>query len=196
MSEENNVRLYYNPNGDDITISKYNDFLRRKDKDAIADFIYNRLYSRYIKPFEFDDYMYKEMYKNGFSMMASFCLLIETLQSFKYGWGDSNRRSGQLFQDFFKDNSDFGDLKNRGSDIYKHIRCGILHQGESTGGWEISRKDKELLEDKTIDAVRFGKILEKSLLEYKTLLESEAWDSEIWDNFRTKMRRIIANTQE
>ena len=30
----------------------------------------------------------------------------------------------------------------------------------------------------------------------KTLLTTKAWDSEIWDNFRTKMRRIIANTQE
>ncbi len=55
MSEKNDVILYYNTNGENITLGKYNVFLRNNDKDAIANFIYNRLYSRYIKVFEFNN---------------------------------------------------------------------------------------------------------------------------------------------
>ncbi len=198
MNKEIELARYYNKETEKVirvTVSKYHSLIEEKNKVDLANFIYHRLHSRYINPFDFDDSDYKEQYKNGFSMMASYCLLIETLQSFKKGWGDSDRKSGQLFEEFFKNNNNFEDLENKGREIYKHIRCGILHQGESTGGWTITREKKELLKHKIIDSVIFGEILEKSLKEYQTLLTTEAWDSEIWDNFRTKMRRIIANTQ-
>jgi len=192
---------YYDENGKffTVTIKNYKNMLEQKNKEKIADFIYNRLYSRYIKPFEYQDEKkdnrktYQIHYKNGFSMMASYCLLIETLQSFKNGWGDSDRKSGQAFKEFFKDNEDFSTLKNKGKEIYSHVRCGILHQGETTGGWKIRRDGDELEKDKTINAVMFGKALEKALEDYRGKLQTEEWDSEIWDNFRTKMRKIIQN---
>jgi hypothetical protein len=59
-------------------ISNYYEFEKTKNIEAIARMIYWRLYGRYIKPFEFDNPTYKKDYKNGFVMMASCCLLIET----------------------------------------------------------------------------------------------------------------------
>ena len=128
-------------------------------------------------------------------MMASYCLLIETLQSFKNGWGDTKRKSEKAFKQFFKDNNKFGSLKNKGNEIYTNIRCGILHQGETTGGWRIRRKGK-LVENKTINATKFGIKLEETLNDYKNQLIDSEWDSHIWKKFRKKMKKIIKNCKE
>ncbi len=193
------ARFYDDENNEikTITISDYKDMIKRKDKDGIAEFIYFRLFSRYIRPFSFDDddgeYIVK--YKNGFSIMATLCLLIETLQSFENGWGDSNRRSEPAFKQFFHNNPHFKELKQKGSVIYKNVRCGILHQGETTGGWKITRKAEKFYDPKTktLDAVMFAEQMEKCLCDYRKSLKTAEWDSEKWDNFRTKMRKIIKN---
>ena len=130
-------------------------------------------------------------------MMANLCLLIETLQSFKNGWGDSNRKSEKAFKQFFNNNIYFEELKQKGSVIYKNVRCGILHQGETTGGWKVTREGKKLYDDdtNTIDAVKFAEGMVSSLNDYREDLIKSEWDSEIWDNFRTKMRKVIHNCQ-
>lgn len=176
-----------------VTVKQYHDLLADQDKDAISIMAYHRLHARYLKPFLFNDKDYKREYKNGFSIMANCCLLIETLHSFKRGWGDSNGRSGHAFKEFFDNDDNFKELKSRGSEIYTSIRCGILHQGETTNGWRVDRGDKTLIDGKTIHAVTFLSRLEKSLADYRDLLKADTWDSEIWDNFRTKMRKIISN---
>lgn len=193
------VILYYGSKDStkNITVKKYNDLISNNKKDELADFVYNRLYSRYIKPFEFSDKTYKKEYKNGFSMMASFCLLIETLQSFKEGRGDSNKKSKELFIRFFDETNIFPEFKNQGKEIYENIRCGILHQGETTRGWKITRVPSvsSSFSKKTINANEFMNNLKKSLTEYKKELISEDWDSTIWQKFRTKMEKIIENTK-
>lgn len=186
---------YYDGKGDKVvvTIERYLGFVKDHDKDSIADFIFNRLHSRYLKPFTFKNKLFKEQYKNGFSIMANCCLLIETLQSFKNGWGDSYQKSGQAFKDFFSSESNFKELKSLSKDFYENVRCGILHQGETCKGWRIDRANKKLIDGKTIHAVTFAKELENSLEAYCNQLKKEKWDSEMWDNLRTKMRRIISN---
>jgi hypothetical protein len=191
---------FYDENGllNTITIDDYNALIDRQDQTAIADFIYNRLHSRYIKPFQFVEKSGKfvKEYKNGFSIMANCCLLIETLQSFRNGWGDSNKKSEQAFKQFFSTDKNFQELQNKGREFYLNIRCGILHQGETTNGWKINREDNGLLFDEkqmVVDSITFIKRLDKSLIAYTLELKSEKWDSEIWDNFRTKMRKIISN---
>jgi hypothetical protein len=176
-----------------VTISDYSKMISAKDKERIASFVYNRLFSRYIRPYSFNCLEYKRKYKNGFSIMASLCLLVETLQSFKNGWGDSDRKSEKAFKEFFSDNPHFKELNGKGSIIYKNIRCGILHQGETTGGWKITREGKRLYDNRThtLDAVLFAKRMENSLSDYYKGLVTSEWDSEIWDNLRTKMRKII-----
>ena len=193
------IILYYDSKDStkNITVKKYNDLISNNKKEELADFVYNRLYSRYIKSFEFSDKTYKKEYKNGFSMMASFCLLIETLQSFKEGLGDSKNISGSLIKIFFYETKFFPEFKNQGKEIYENIRCGVLHQGETTAGWKITRKENESssFSKKTINANEFMDDLKKSLTEYRSELISEDWNSTIWKNFRTKMEKIIENTK-
>lgn len=181
-----------------VTIQQYLDFVLTKDKAKIADFIFQRLYSRYLKPFLFIDDKFRTQFKNGFSIMANCCLLIETLQSFKNGWGDSDRKSGLAFKQFFTSEANFSAFKNKEKEFYANIRCGILHQGETTGGWTINRSGLNIFDPKTliVDSISFSKELEMSLREFTENLKKENWDSEPWDNCRVKMRKIMSNCEK
>lgn len=178
-----------------VTVSDYKRMIKQKDRDGISDFIFNRLFSRYIKPYCFDNCEYQEKYKNGFAIVANLCLLIETLQSFKNGWGDSERRSKKAFEQFFSNNARFTEFNQKAASIYKNLRCGILHQGESTGGWKITRKGQNFYDSQTatLDAVIFADRMRMALEDYRESLRNSDWDSEVWDNFRTKMRKVIHN---
>ena len=79
--------LLYNPidKKNHVKISTYEKWRDGQKKDQIADFIFERHYNRYLKPFEFNDCTYKKEYKNGFAIMANCCLLIETIESFYRG---------------------------------------------------------------------------------------------------------------
>ena len=190
---------YFDKNGDKkkITISDYNDYVDNQDRNLIADFIFQRLQSRYLKPFQFTNENFTEQFKNGFSIMANCCLLIETLQSFKNGWEDSGNKSALAFKQFLSTEANFAIFKNKEKEFYTNVRCGILHQGETTGGWKINREGTNLFDSTTlvVDSIVFAKELEQSLTNYSDKLRLAKWDSEIWDNFRTKMRRIISNCE-
>ncbi len=176
-----------------VTILKYLDFVQKQDKNSIAEFLYQRLHSRYLTPFQFTD----KKYKNGFSIMANCCLLIETLQSFKNGWGSTHGKSEQAFKDFFLSETNFIAFKKKEKEFYVNVRCGILHQGETSGGWKINRKGKNIFDNTnlTVDSITFAKEIEQSLKNYSEKLIKSPWDSECWDNFRTKMRKVISNCE-
>lgn len=182
----------------DVTIKKYNEYISNKNQQAIAEFLYQRLYTRYLKPFEFENEEYRKNYKNGFSIMANCCLLIETLESFKNGWENTDRKQDLAFKKFFNSESNFIDFQKISNEFYKNVRCGILHQGETTLGYKINRNSTTLYDSntKTISAFLFAEQMKKSLENYKTKLIEEDWDSETWDNFRVKMRKIIDNCKE
>lgn len=148
------------------------------------------MYTRDIKPFEYKNGEYEKQYKNGFAIMANCCLLIETLESFKNGWKDTKGKSKKAFTKFFERETDFKSF--RSIKFYKHVRCGILHQGEVTGGFKIIR-ECELLKDKTINSVEFLNKIKGSLENYKEQLEYKEWDSQLWGNFREKMNAVIKN---
>lgn len=130
--------------------------------------------------------------------MANCCLLIETIESFKQGIGDTSGNSKKMFVDFFKSETNFKLFEKKTDLFYSKVRCGILHQGETTGGWILLRKGKQLFDSENlkISPKKFLDEIEISLKKYKSLLENEDWDSEIWDNFRRKMRIIIKNCQK
>ena len=179
-----------------VTIADYESMVKSKDKDGLASFVYNRLASRYLLPHRYEGTEYAEQYKNGFSMMASYCLLIETIQSFKNGWGTTDGNVGNAFRQFFLDSPHFTELETLANEFYKNVRCGILHQGETTNGWRITRIGGRKLytaSTKTLDAIRFSERLEKELATYTNKLRKSEWDSSEWDNFRVKMRAIIRN---
>jgi len=176
-----------------ITIGEYHRMLDQKDKEAkeaIAEMVYHRLYGRYIKPFSFENDQYKNYYRNGFSIMASASLLIEALESFYKGWEETKGTGDKLFDSFFDRESAFKELK--GQKFHKHVRCRILHQAETTGGFTIG-KNGPLYDSKKkrVNADKFLTSLQESVFTYKNKLSESEWDSEIWNNFRRKMSFII-----
>ena len=178
-----------------VRISTYEKWRDKKKKIKIADFIYERHYSRYIKPFEYDDEIYKKDYKNGFAIMANCCLLIETIESFRRGWAQS--RNELNFLKFFTREKEFKEFATDDipTQFYKHIRCGILHQGETTGGWSINRHSSYLLDKskREINAVLFSERLKKALEGYRDELKVNEWETQIWKNAREKMKSILKN---
>lgn len=129
--------------------------------------------------------------------MANCCLLIETIESFYRGWAKS--RYELNFLKFFTREPLFSEFAtdDMPTQFYKHIRCGILHQGETTGGWAINRTSSKLLnkDGREINAFLFAAELEKALVAYREELKSSEWDSQIWNNAREKMKAILKNCQ-
>ena len=118
-----------------FTIEDYEQLENDVNKEGIANFVFNRLSERYLIPLE----KVPLKFKNGFSIMANACLLIETYESFIQGWQDT--KAPRLpFNSFFKREEGFKDFKYEARNFYKDVRCGILHQGETKGGWKITRK--------------------------------------------------------
>ena len=172
-----------------ITVSDYLKLAKNKNKKNIANFIEARFTERYIAPL-------KSSTKSGFCTMAVCCLMIEALESFYNGWVNTEGRSERAFCSFFDRNEPLKDFRGNAKAFYKHVRCGILHQAETTGGWRIKRNGPLLDPDtRTINAEKFLKELELSLKRYTGELEGADWDNKLWENFRTKMDAVCNNCQ-
>lgn len=194
------LAIYWDDQGKhEVTVKNVKDWLDDfpNTKNELANFIYQRFYTRYLKPFTFGNkkscVKFNKEYKNGFSMMANYCLLIEALQSFKEGLEDSKGNSRRLFQDFFQQNKNLAEFQSM--NFYQDVRCGILHQGETTGGIKITRKGDKLWDDKTktINAISFGEKMEEALRNYRTKLENASCDDRIWECCNKKLQFIINN---
>lgn len=174
------------------TISDYYRMRDAKDRKGIAEFVYTRLSERYIVPLK----NVPPDYKNGFSIMANCCLLIETYENFRLGIDSTLNLKEPIFQTFFDQEVEFVDFNKHSKDFYTNVRCGILHQGETKKGWKITRKsDKPIFDpiDKRINANEFLRKLELVLLNYKDSLIGEEWESNYWKTCRKKIDFIIKN---
>lgn len=171
-------------------VSRYLDMEKAKDRDGITKFIRERFHERYIQPFE------NNPKKSGFIMMASACLMIEALESFWNGWRKSPN-SALAFCQFFDREGRFLLLRGHAQEFYTHVRCGIMHQAETTGGWHI-RRDLYVVFDsntKTVDATVFLNEMDISLNEYCDRLNTATWKSDEWKKLRKKMKYVCANIQ-
>jgi len=87
-----------------------------------------------------------------------------------------------MFKNLFKTNEEFfSGFHEISKDIYKSIRCIILHQSKTTNAWRVLRKDKHI--DKTkfsINADLFLKSLDKSVNKYLGELTHSDFNSKIW----------------
>ena len=97
-----------------------------------------------------------------------------------------------MFHDFFDCHQQFSSFRAVADDFYVHVRCGILHQAETTGGWRIVRKGP-LIEGKVINATQFEGRLRKALSDYCARLKAEDWNSSVWESFKRKMDSVCAN---
>jgi len=205
------IVLATSDNGTTVTVSDINKFIADKDRKALAIFIYDRLYGRYIKPHDYPSDSYIKNYKNGFAIMASCCLLIETYVSFKAKeFRKTKNLSGQCFGYFFTTEERFKAFSKGGrqkdgtistikqcgipNDFFINVRCGILHNGETKNGWKITRiQTKPLLNQnsKEINAVKFLNNMKAILKDYKTKLTNSNYDDEVWVIFLNRLEDLI-----
>ncbi|MDU0808962.1 gamma-glutamylcyclotransferase family protein [Aquirufa regiilacus] len=171
------------------TLSDLEAFLQNKDKEGLANFVYKRLSERYILPLIHVD----AQYKNGFNILANSCLLIEAFETFRTG-NIEKINSQSAFESFFNREESFKSFDKHSIEFYKHVRCGILHQGETTGNWRITRRnDAELFNDFVINANEFLDSLKQVLLNYKQELIQAEWEDIIWVNCLRKVKQILLN---
>lgn len=161
-------------------------------KAELAEFVSLRLTERYINPSK----NVPREFKNGFSIMANCCLLIETYECFRQGLAETPYKKGQSnFTAFFDREALFIELKGLGGDFYSYVRNGILHQGETKQGWTITRNGKLLFDpkEKQINANKFLTAMGKTLEAYKQELIDDKWEDPLWKNCLKKIDSIIKN---
>lgn len=181
-----------------VTVGDYKRWLSESDQgwSHKPDFIRQRLSERYIEPIEALNGT-KELRekKHGFYIMAVSCLLIETLVSFYRGWETTEAKrnvkgkSGKAFKLFFRVEPRFTVLRKK--PFYKHVRCGILHQGETTGGWTIIRTGPLYDGLKAINAAKFHEALAAVIEEYAKRLAQNK--NQLRARFDKKMKAVLQN---
>jgi len=112
-----------------FTVADYEAACNAKDRERIADALRSRFTSRYIEPVTSG----KGKPTHGFTVMAIACLMIESLETFRQGWENSDGKSKAAFCYFFDRQILFSDFRGYSAQFYKNVRCGILHQAETTG---------------------------------------------------------------
>ena len=176
-----------------FTVGDYLDAVDARNSAAIADAIHRRFVERYLQPASDATGPGR-----GFAMMAIACLMIEALESFRRGWPDTRVRGlgEQAFCSFFDGHDVFAPFRGHAREFYEGVRCGILHQAETTLGWRI-RREGQLLTNvdgiRTINARTFVQALRKALDRYRDCLKAAEWNEEIWRNLHKKMERVCAN---
>jgi hypothetical protein len=172
------------------TVGKYRLLEKAMSRSEIAVFIEQRFEERYIAPIE------NSGKRNGFSTMAVSCLMVEALESFWRGWPNTRGRSELAFCAFFQRTPALAVFHGYGPQFYEHVRCGILHQAETTGGWRIQKSGPLFnAASKTVGSDAFLAALRAAINFYATELRQQDWSSEIWTNFRRKMKSICANCE-
>lgn len=175
-----------------VTVGQAREWIKKKDdnsKDCLVKLIHHRFNNRYVKHLHGID--------SGFLKMAVACLMIETLESFRQGRKDTKGKSEKMFEDFFAtEEKFFPGFKDISSDFYASIRCGILHQAETTNAWRILRKDVLLDKtNKTINSTKFVGALNKSLDKYVNELKISDLNSTLWKNAMLKIEDICDNCE-
>lgn len=168
--------------------------MNEEDKKNIQKFVKRRLMERYITPFPENYKTNDESHQYGFLIMASMCLLIETIQAFKEGKDKYDGECKKAFENFLMQQETFNCSKDLANDFYENVRCGILHQGEIGNYWKIASSVKEAPitkegKIKTISAPTFLKTMESALDKYVESLN----DKVLFDNCMKKIGFIVQN---
>lgn len=177
-----------------VTVGELKKWLSEKDevaKSKMIEFIDHRFTNRYLKHLEKID--------SGFLIMAICCLTIEALESFIQG-KENTKQTGaglKVFKAFFRrETENFPGFIKIAKSFYSDIRCGILHQAETTEAWRI-RRDGELLNEaeRCINSKKFVKALNISLANYIENLKSEDLTSDLWKKAMFKLETVWKNCE-
>jgi hypothetical protein len=176
-----------------VTVLGYSRMLKSRDRAGIAELIRLRFSERYLDPV---DPKLDNPNTHGFAMLAIYCLMVEALESFRNGWkGTQGIKGGSeaAFRSFFQVHDEFKDLSPVAAKFFKHIRCGILHQAETTGNWTVNRSSVLFSKSDNrhqLSASEFGKRLRVVLTNYTTDISNTDWRDQAWRNVRKKFKAI------
>jgi hypothetical protein len=176
--------------GSETTVRHYADMHSHKDRAQIADLIRRRFNERYLDP------ILDNPKRHGFSMLAISCLMVEALESFGNGWKNTSGKSEAAFCSFFHAHDEFKDLSPVSHDFYRAVRCGILHQAETTDNWRVHRESQLFAEKdgvRWVSGSEFGKGLRAVLDRYHDDLVNSDWNGAAWVNARKKFQAICRN---
>ncbi|MFZ6673452.1 hypothetical protein [Undibacterium sp. Xuan67W] len=166
------------------SVADYKKWKAANDRERLTHFFVERYEERYFQPID-------SSYKHGFTMLAVACLVIETLESFYQGLTDTDGKSKKMFRDFLARDTSLRVLGIAGDWFYKDIRCGILHQSESRGGWRILRSGPLLdTEKKAINASAILCALRQEVNKYAEKIQT---DEQLWEHFCRKMDAVCKN---
>jgi hypothetical protein len=178
------------------------------DWKRAVDIFNDRLHGRFLSPIEavrsHADCDIQEF--SGFAIVAIDCLLIETLNQFKMGVDETpSGQHGECFATFLFESRFFNaefDTKRKGKLFYKHFRCGILHQAQTSKKSRVRFGEpsmvqladpKNIDEGLILDRELFHDALVREIRDYAARLESPASkdDRKLRQNFVTKMNHIV-----
>lgn len=141
-----------------FTVARYHELRQRlaandHDEDAwteLLDALERRVQERFLRPIE---QLAGTRQPNastvvpGFAILALDCLLIDTIQSFREGrvtTGDAS--PAHSFKTFLSAPSFAVFSRRDRDDFFHYVRNGILHNGETRGGWKIRIDTRTMLE--------------------------------------------------
>lgn len=170
-----------------VTVARYRELEQYDDRRALAQFVRDRFNERYFRPIESTS----SADKHGFTIMAVCCLVIEALESFYQGKADTKRQSKEMFEGFFGRDPTLNVFAGGGDWFYNDIRCGILHQSETRGGWRVLRSGPLLdVPTRCINATAFIRKLRQAVDTYAIQIQH---DEALWALFKKKMKAVCDN---
>ena len=192
---------------------KLKDISTQAEKDSLIEFVRQRYEERFLDPIRTLRSAPRHSRGFGFAIMALCSLLIESLQSYRYGLpttdaGEFGRlakfnpppefeipagdqKSGvQVFRDFFAyvpHQQLFPGVD--GAVFYRAIRNGLLHQAQTKEGWRIKTGQISLwnAQERIVDRQKFSDALNCAFNQYVAELTRARWDENIWLMARRKI---------
>jgi len=135
----------------------------------------------------------------GFVILAIDCLLVETIQAFKDGVIDTRKKSKKLFRKFLRNIPSFKSYfvdEKQANEFYEHIRCGILHQGETKKDsrvWSVGSFLQRTKHGIIVNRTEFHKKLKNEYDRYlNDLIENT--DPRLRENYQKVMNHIARIT--
>ena len=190
--------------------------LANRDTAGLVQFLRERHRQRFFKPINQLKSAKGNSQGFGFAVMALCSLLIETVQSYRDGLPTTHQgelsnlrkldnvpsayqlppdlkvKGDDEFKKFFVAfQSDFPGID--GEEFYKNIRNGLLHQGQTKGGWLLHKGGSVVrhAKKKIIYRDQFSERLEGCFKKYLGELETHSWEHEIWANAARKIWWLV-----
>jgi hypothetical protein len=195
------------------SLTRVDTCLNSADKASLVLMIQLRYDERFLQPLRTLRSASGHAFGYGFAIMALSSLLVESLQSYRYGLPTTHdseygllaafsppaqyqipvaeRKSGrQVFVDFFS----FPPYQTLfpgvdGATFYSMIRNGLLHQAQTKGGWRIRIRQSQMWNtfDKIVDRNKFADAMTCAFNQYIEELNRAAWGDDIWIKTRRKI---------